>query len=462
MCFTVQHIFFVFSAVVDELNGTKCMPGTITGKQGANSMYIPSIYLKSQIEWANTFLDQNGYLKFNALSRLGISDHAAFIKRNFGNVNLMTLDSCAVGPVIFDQVDAAIDDVISTGTFIDLMSILPSTFEEKDAEIILNTVIKKKSFSKNLHIFNSTVVVADLYLQNLLKSFTSIIETKAKECVSSGEYIKKFLTMDKGSFGKDDDRGDLKTDRKEERRKKATEGKGGGGTQGRETKTKSTKKKYMKNTHSKFEDEDSDSALDGEKKSACRSEILTMDEVREVLNGVEALEEEGSEELVEALTEHLYPAVNKNAMEVAKSCYESSIASSHQDIRKRHNELQQKLNDLVLKIRLFEKGIKQFPSKEVQQQLVKYLLKSICTDVANDIFAHVAEDSMKIDGKEMTTELRAKILNCVPNDIKGTLQQLHKSLTSSALDDFLNIIDAAVGPGVCDIILKKLDKKRER
>ncbi|KAL0276431.1 UNVERIFIED_CONTAM: hypothetical protein PYX00_004012 [Menopon gallinae] len=452
----------IFLSVIEELNDSKSLPGTITGKQGINSMYIPSIYLKSQISWASTFFDQNGYLKFSALNRLGISDHNSFIKRNFGNMNVVMLDSCAVGSIIFDQVDAAIDDVISTGTFIDIMSLLPSTFEEKDAEMILNSVIKKKTSAKNLHIFNSTVVVTDSYLRNLMNSFTSIVETKAKECVSSGEYIKRFVNLDKVTSGRDDDRGDSKADRKEERRKKAAEGKGGGGTQGRETKTKSTKKKYMKNTQSKFDDDDSDNAMDGDKKSGSRSEILTMDDVKEVLNGIEALEEDGSEELIDALAEHLYPAVNKNAMEVAKSCYESSIASSHQDIRKKHNELQQKLNDLILKIRLFEKGLKQFTAKDVQQQLVKYLLKSICTDVANDIFAHVAEENMKIDGKEMTTELRVKILNSVPNDIKDTLQQLHKSLTSSTLDDFLNIIDAAVGPGICDIILKKLDKKRER
>jgi len=41
----------------------KQVPGVITGKQqGGSSMYIPTIYSKSQNDWVNTFYKQNGYL----------------------------------------------------------------------------------------------------------------------------------------------------------------------------------------------------------------------------------------------------------------------------------------------------------------------------------------------------------------------------------------------------------------
>lgn len=38
------------------------MPGVVTGKQGGNSVYIPTIYSKSQNDWVENFYKQNGYL----------------------------------------------------------------------------------------------------------------------------------------------------------------------------------------------------------------------------------------------------------------------------------------------------------------------------------------------------------------------------------------------------------------
>lgn len=38
------------------------VPGVVTGKQGGNGIYVPSIYSKSQSEWVDNFYKQNGYL----------------------------------------------------------------------------------------------------------------------------------------------------------------------------------------------------------------------------------------------------------------------------------------------------------------------------------------------------------------------------------------------------------------
>lgn len=415
--------------------------------------------MKSQLEWVKNFFTQNGYLEYNALNHIGISSPLKFIEKNFPDFNVFKLDSCAVGQLIFDQVEAAIEDVISTATFVNILPILPAVADEKDAELILNQIIKKKSFH-NLHVFISSVVVTDQYLRNIIKIFDQKIEEKAQKCVSSGAYFKFITSQEKGNSRNnlDDEKFETKADKKEERRKKAAEGKGGGGTQGRETKTRSTKKKYGKNIQN---DDDSD---DNSKRKAKteKLEIIELKDVIEILSKVELLEEEDSEELIEEIANYLFPKLHKASLEAAKVIYESTIAATNQDRRKKYNELQEKLNDLVLKVRLFEKGYKQFSSQEVQQQLSKYLLKSICTDVANEIFAYIVQDDGKFEGKEMTNELRAKILNSLPNDQKGPLNTLNKSLGSSSVEDFLNIIDEVVGPGFCDILLKKPDKKKER
>lgn len=38
------------------------IPGTVTGKQSSNGIYVPYIYSKNQSEWVDSFYKQNGYL----------------------------------------------------------------------------------------------------------------------------------------------------------------------------------------------------------------------------------------------------------------------------------------------------------------------------------------------------------------------------------------------------------------
>lgn len=49
-------------AILDGLQEVKQVPGVVTGKQSGNSIYIPTIYSKSQNEWVENFYKQNGYL----------------------------------------------------------------------------------------------------------------------------------------------------------------------------------------------------------------------------------------------------------------------------------------------------------------------------------------------------------------------------------------------------------------
>jgi hypothetical protein len=55
-----------------------------------------------------------------------------------------------------------------------------------------------------------------------------------------------------------------------------------------------------------------------------------------------------------------------------------------------------------------------------------------------------------------------KILNDLPNESKEPLLKLHKSLNTSSVEEVLHCVEGALGPGICDMILRKPDKKKER
>ena len=66
-------------------------------RQVGKATYVPANYAKAQNDWVENFFLQNGYLEYDALIRLGISDPKSTIKRKFTNDKITFLKSCCVG-----------------------------------------------------------------------------------------------------------------------------------------------------------------------------------------------------------------------------------------------------------------------------------------------------------------------------------------------------------------------------
>ncbi|KYN36004.1 E3 UFM1-protein ligase 1 like protein [Trachymyrmex septentrionalis] len=441
-CGVPERIFF---SILDSLQEVKQVPGVVTGKQSGNSIYIPTIYSKSQNEWVENFYKQNGYLEYDALTRLGISDPSGFVKRHFPNENMVFLKSVAVGTVITDQVDANIEEVVATGSFIDLYPLLPSVFSDKDAELVIKLATKK--IRVNVHIFAKTVIVSEAFLQTLTKSLETVAEQKTRDMVGSGRWIQS-IAENKLKSKSADLILESKVNKKEERRKKASIGKAGGGSQGRETKTKSTKKKYLQG---KIQENDSDQ--DETRQTAVgRGEItvITVEEVK-----TEVMKDENVaviEEMADELACYLQPKLNKFALTLAEQLAQSNKTTNLSEIGKC-------LNILITNIRIFDKGIKHL-DKADQAPLTKYLLKTLGIDFVTSIFKLAAQQNMLQVAENLTTETRQRLLLELPADVKEPLSVIHKTVMGDSVEDFLNNADRAMA--ACCLVLKKYDKKKER
>merc|ERR1711962_1541012 len=102
----------------------------------------PNIYSKTQSDWVDTFLHQNGYLEFEGLRRLGIGDPDNYIKRRFKDQELTFIGNICVGPGLIDQIDAAIDDALLTGGWVDIYPLLPTVFSPEDGSQLVNLALK--------------------------------------------------------------------------------------------------------------------------------------------------------------------------------------------------------------------------------------------------------------------------------------------------------------------------------
>lgn len=424
--------------------------GTLTSRM-AGAQYIPNVYARSQNEWVNHFYKQNNYLEFDALSRLGITDQKTYIKKQLSNQDYHILNSCVVSKSIIDRVEADIDECISSKTFIELQNNIPSVFNEKDEEMILDLILTGQKRTQTLRLMN--YVFSKAFLDKLIKDCESIIQDKCKMVVESGKYQQYQVSLLTGSIRSHKvEEVEEKVDKREERRKKAAGGKSGGGTQGRETKTKSTKK----TTRAVQRNSESDDGGVPEKKTL---EIVTFDDIKNVLQL--PLEEEGlDDEISDEIVQYLLPKLNEDAIQIAAKIFATTIADRTATRRQTHNDIQNKLNAQIVDVRLFDKGLKLLPT-DLQSQLIKYLLKTICTDIVTEILNYIStEQNINTPTDNFNIDQRLKFVNDLPAEYKNPLIPVVKTLSGQSIDDFLTTIEDALV--ACSMIVKKVDKKKDR
>ncbi|XP_033874066.3 E3 UFM1-protein ligase 1-like [Acipenser ruthenus] len=451
-----EHL--LYSVLEDFVNSGR-LKGSVVGGRQDKAVYIPDIYSKTQNNWIDAFLKQNGYLEFDALTRLGIPDPTSYIKKRYKSSKLLFLRAACVGQSIVDQVEASVEEAVNSGTWTDVQSMLPSCLSLEDTGILLNQVMRTSNIQSSARIFSDTIVVSEKFISSCTSLFDPLMRGKAEKeiksnpvfVISEDDLKQASVVVENAAFSK--------KDKRDERKKKASEGsgsvKGGGGGNAREIRIRKTKKKGRK-------DDDSDDETTTTTQSRSKQQevpFMTQGDIEEVL---QKHVQDCPEEMLSELAEHLIRPLTKMYQEVVRSVFMSSTSSSTGASRKQTvKDLQEEITNLFNNIRLFEKGTKLF-SDETQANIAKHVLKTVCTDITNLLFNFLAAELMMAveNYNSITNEVRIKILGKLPEETKGPLTKLHNSLNAKSIEDFLTNLDSVAE--VCGILLKKGDKKRER
>ncbi|XP_045449576.1 E3 UFM1-protein ligase 1 homolog [Melitaea cinxia] len=439
----------LFMYLFDQLN----TPGVLTGRQ-SGAQYVPSCYTKSQNEWVINFYKQNNYLEYDALTRLGISDPKGYVKRVLGNEDLNFLNSCVIGSQINQQLETALEECISSKSYLDVVSLLPSVLSDEDIDNLLEPLLKKNS--RQTILFDKTVF-SNNFIENLKQSCMPVTQKNAETVVKSGKYQQFYLEKQLAkSDGQQAVQFDHKAERREERRKKASSGKGGGGTQGRETKTKAVKK------HSRFKqvthDSDSDDASSVAKKTPTNLEIISIEDIENCIK--EQLEDESLDDLLTQIAEYLQGHLNQTALTIAKELAEKLLQDANQNRKQTHSSAQDRINVLVNDMKLYEKGLKLFLSDQ-QPQFVKYLLKSFGGDILSEFCKYAANQcNLSVQVDDLSVEQRNKIINDLSDEYKKPLKSLNSTISEQNMEQFYQAIDVCLSE--CGMILKKIDKKKDK
>ncbi|KAF5282980.1 hypothetical protein FQA39_LY04851 [Lamprigera yunnana] len=434
----------LFFSLYDQL--TPC--GFLTGPTvGAN--YVPNVYSRSQNEWVQNFYKQNGYLEFDTLIRLGINDYKTYLKKHFSNE--IMLKSCILSERLTDRIDADVEECIASKSYVDLQSNLPNVLDDDDIKIIIDKVLTSQKV-RNIVVLDN-YLISKVFLESLSKDCDAFLQDQAKHIFESGKYqrYQTELQMQSSKPHKGDADIEDKVDKREERRKRAASGKSGGGAQGRETKTKSTKK-AIRTVKNLIEDD----SYEPDKKITLN--IITFEDVEKLIE--KKLESEGLSEISDNIVNYLLPTLNNNGLEIAAKLYACTVADRTAARRHTHNDVQNKVNALLGDVRLFEKGLKCFPA-DIQAQLHKYLLKTICLDILNELLNYIAsEKGHNVDTEKFTNEQRLKFINDLSSEYKTPFQMVFKTLSGQNVEEFMVATEESLT--ICSMILKKIDKKKDR
>ncbi|XP_063078956.1 E3 UFM1-protein ligase 1 [Engraulis encrasicolus] len=454
-----EHLLY---SVLEELIDTGRLKGSVVGGRQDKAVYIPDIYSKTQSNWVDSFLKQNGYLEFEALARLGIPDPVNYIKKRFKSSKLLFLKSACVGQTLVDQLEASVEEAVNSTTWTDLQPMIPSSLTDEDVGMLIGQVMRTTKVQSSARVLSDTVVVSEKFISNCQALFDETMQQKAqKEVKSNPVFLITEEDLKQPSVLAENTGTSRKEKRDEQRRKKATEGsgsvKGGGGGNAREIRIRKTKKKGTR------KDDDSDDESGPPAQNPNRPSEVPFLSVDEIVGVLEEKVLDCSEEMLLDLAEHLMRPLTKAYQEVVRTTFMSSSSSSSGGSSRKQNvkELQEEVSNLYTSIKLFDKGTKIF-SDDTQANIAKHVLKTVCSDVTNILINFVATDGLITSDSSgaITNEVRSKILAKLPNETKAPLTKLHNSLNGKSIEEFVGSLEVAAEE--CGFMLKKADKKRER
>ncbi|XP_062511151.1 E3 UFM1-protein ligase 1-like isoform X2 [Corticium candelabrum] len=450
----------LFFSVIQDLITSSRLAGSIQGHHD-KAVFVPEIYAKTQMTWIQSFFTQNGYLEYDTLSRLGIAEPKQFCQRRFGSgEDILLLSTCCIGRTVVDHVEVSIDDAMASESWIDIMPLLPSPCTRDDLGSFAQQVITSRRQSSSLHVFcDGRIIVSEQLIQKCLKLFDKLMAEKAQKEVSRTRVKAEDQAQGKAAAALLSETSDKPLSKKEQRKQKVQSGGSTAGQQGRGT---GREKKVQKSKDKRRgKDEDDDDVKTTSSKQREHVEFLSVEEIIDVLQPNLS---ECPDELFQDLAEYLFKPLARSYHEVVHSVFRAESHDGKGAVqKKRHMEYEERINGLYTNTRLFHKGIDLFTG-EAHQLLTRHLLRTVCAEIVNVCVASVAESNMLAcaDPAELTTETRAQVLVQLPAGVKSPVVKLHNSLNSQTIDEFFDRLIVVCEQDVCQFMLKKVDKKRER
>jgi hypothetical protein len=173
--------------------------GAIIGKIAAGGSYIPASFARSQQDFVRSFFQQNGYIAYDMATKNGVNNPAQYLAQAFPEG--LALSSAFVAPTVSHQVEAAVEDAVQSGSWCDVITVVPSALTASDAAQVLeksniaaakggkggSSAKKGGNNSASIKILAETCAVSSVFLDKL----KSVLSEEARKAAQEAHAAKK-------------------------------------------------------------------------------------------------------------------------------------------------------------------------------------------------------------------------------------------------------------------------------
>jgi hypothetical protein len=351
---SLQSIFdfdeSLFETTVLKLISEGRLKGSLSGR-GMRATYTPATFSQAQLKSVRQFFGQNGYIEYSTAEKMLVSNPKGFLTKELGEEG-HALKSCFVSKHLIEQVDAAVEDAVSSDSWICVTPLLPSFMDIPDAASVLQRCESIKD-AKKVRIMAEVYVVSNGYL-------TKCIEHVKQRAAEKADFFAQALKSELGLEGNDskadidDDDDDGGRGKKKGGKKAAADddddddGKKGKVSKRQEQKEAASKQKEKTKGKTAGKDE-KPGGKGGGKSAGFDYDAETTSHVQGMMHGVE-------QEIIDEFLPELVAAIRPQAKEAYQAAARSIFSSGAQRRQKR-DALQQTFMVLYHQLCALRKGV---------------------------------------------------------------------------------------------------------
>lgn len=463
--------------------------GEILGSLRAGVIWTPAVFAVAQKESVESFFSQNSFIGYEFLRKLGIPQPVQFLQTRYPEG--IPLDTMFVHPSMIGILDAAIEDVLERNSWIDSLTVLPTSFGSQDAFMILSHCrsVQMGLKSNKVILLGETYIFSVGFVKELFTRMEKEMETIPVSGSSSGR--RDQLHTSKAKTGSElnsspaesvdtasesgvnkqvADKGSRKKKGKSASNPKAGSTESSADQEPVSTKPKKNQRKGKDTTSTQTLDAKSGGKKDLDKKE----DTITLSEewlIQKIISLVPEFEElvlDEPEAVLRPLADHLRPLLINSWKERRKLAFTENV----QKMKSIIDNLQRKVDESFLNIQLYEKALDLFeddPSASVI--LHRHLLRTTATSILDTVLVNLdvhnklkngieVEESHNQESMLLSSGERMALAKSLPGHLSTKAAAAVEALEGKQVEAFMTAFMAVAEEG--GLTLKKLDKKLER
>ena len=435
----------IFHSILTQLVSNGDIKGSFRGSLD-KEVFIPKLYIEAQEKWIDSSIQANGYTDYDRLVKAGIPEPISYIQKNYNTITyfqirkkggtkfqldietftLILLDSCSLSNQLLSEIEASIENTLTSGEWVDIASVAPPVFNRQDCIMTLQLVASALVESIPYTTCCDTIMVSQQFLDNLPSQFNAIISDMVKKITQKCPHLNQLFQVLSGRVSKF----------------KLADS---------TSKPKKVKGKGKRNSKVYEQDEEySNQFVYPELEFMNPAEIS-----RYFQNNIQEIPADFMQELAAYLEQPLTAHFHSILLEAIKSKTKGHLSST---------DVYSELTMCWYHVAIFKQAIDE--SKGLPSEMfTRYLLGSTCSETTNLLLYLLVKDFCNepiSDPRKLSDSKRTKLISLLNEKQKPLMTQLSKSLQGKEVDAYFDTMNRIFENKAFDINLEYPGSKKRK